>query len=79
LVTRLWTRRFKKTGKQVDVWSGKIYALADSLKKKYKISTIFSKFKKAPSGNYTVKYKIEPTYSSYHYFEKIITRELVLQ
>lgn len=77
LVTRLWAKRFKKTGKQVDAWSGKIYALADSLKEKYKISTISSNFKKAPPGNYIVKYKIEPTYSSYHYFEKNVTKEFI--
>ncbi len=79
LVTRLWTKRFKKTGKQVDAWAGKIYAFADSLKEKYKISTISSNFKKVPSGNYIVKYKVEPTYSSYHYFEKILSKEFIFK
>jgi hypothetical protein len=79
LITRLWTKRFKKTGRQVDVWSGKLYAFADSLKEKYKISTISSNLKNVPPGNYIVKYKVEPTYSSYHYFEKIVMKELAVE
>ena len=79
LVTRLWTKRFKKTGRQVDVWSGKLYAFADSLKEKYKISTISSNLKNVPPGNYIVKYKVEPTYSSYHYFEKIVIKEITVE
>jgi hypothetical protein len=79
LVTRLWTKRFKKTGRQVDAWSGRIYAFADSLKEKYKISTISSNLKNVPPGNYIVKYKVEPTYSSYHYFEKIMEKALIVE
>ena len=78
LITRLWTNRFKRTGKQKDIWSRKIYTLDDSLKRKNKISKKYLDFKILPAGKYFAKYKIEPTYSSYHYFKKIVLKELIL-
>ena len=79
LITRLWTRRFKRTGVQKDVWSGRINVLADSLEEKYNISTRYLNLKKVPQGEYIVKYKIEPTYSSYHYFEKNVEMDFLVE
>jgi len=77
LITRLWTKQFRRSGKQTDYWSGRIWTVANSvfIKEKYKPSPLYQKMKILPSGKYIIKYKIEPTYSSFHYFEKIITRE----
>ena len=79
LVTRLWTRQFKRSGKQIDYWNGRIWAVDDSvfIKENLKPSPLFQETKIIPPGKYIVKYKIEPTYSSYRYFEKIITREFL--
>jgi len=79
LVTRLWTKQFKRSGKQTDYWNGRIWTVDDSVfvKEKYKKSPLYKKSGFVPPGKYTVKYKIEPTYSSYRYFDKIITREFV--
>ncbi|UCE06477.1 MAG: hypothetical protein JSW07_00090 [bacterium] len=79
LVTRLWTRQFRRSGRQTNYWSGRMLAVDDSvfIKEKYKSSALYQKMKLIPPGKYFVKYKIEPTYSSYRYFEKIITREFL--
>lgn len=74
-ITRLWTKQFRRSGKGSDYWGGQIRAVEDSIliREKYEPSPLFNKVKFIPSGKYIVKYRIEPTYSSYHYFEKIIT------
>jgi len=79
LVTRLWTRQFRRSGRQTDYWSGRIWTVADSvfIREKLTRSPLYQKGKQIPPGKYIVKYKIEPTYSSYHYFEKIITAKLI--
>ncbi len=77
LVTRLWTKQFRNTGWQKDYWGGRIWTIADSVfvRENYKPSPLYQKLKTIPDGKYFVRYKIEPTYSSYHYFKKIITSE----
>jgi hypothetical protein len=77
LVTRLWTKQFKRYGKQTDYWNGRIWTVDDSVfvKENYKKSPLYQKLEIVPPGKYIVKYKIEPTYSSYRYFDKIIIRE----
>lgn len=77
LVTRLWTKQFRTTGWQKDYWGGRIWTIADSVfvKENYKPSPLYQKLKIIPPGKYKIKYIIEPTYSSYHYFKKIITTE----
>lgn len=79
LVTRLWTKQFRRSGEQNDYWGGQVLAVDDSvlIKEQYKPSPLFEKVKLIPPGKYLVRYRIEPTYSSYHYFEKIVTREFV--
>jgi len=78
LITRIWTKQFRRAGKQTDYWSGRMRAVNDSIfiKEKYKPSTLFQNIQIIPPGKYFIKYKIEPTYSSYHYFEKIITHQI---
>ncbi|HEX9972014.1 MAG TPA: NHL repeat-containing protein [bacterium] len=79
LVTRLWTRQFHSSGEQQDFWSGRIWTVADSvfLKEKAEPSPQYQKGKMIAPGKYTVKYRVEPTYSSYHYFEKIVTKNFI--
>lgn len=80
LITRLWKKQFKRSGKQQDYWNGRIWIVDDSVfvKENYKKSPLYQKLEFLPPGKYIVKYKIEPTYSSYRYFDKIITRKFVL-
>ncbi|MCU0644287.1 MAG: NHL repeat-containing protein [bacterium] len=77
LVTRLWTRQFHASGEQQDFWSGGVWSVADSvfLKEKIEPSPHYQKGKMLAPGKYIVKYRIEPTYSSYRYFEKIIKQK----
>lgn len=81
LVTRLWTRRFKQTGTQQDIWDGRIFAVPDSVFKNEDIQPApgFKGLKKIPNGRYKVRYKIEPTYSSYQYFEKMIMNDVKIE
>jgi len=78
LITRLWTRQFRRSGSQKDFWGGRIRSVPDSvfIKEKLKPALQYQDFTIIPPGRYFIKYKIEPTYSSYQYFEKIIIREL---
>ncbi len=79
LVSRLWTKQFHYCGWQTDYWGGRIWSVPDSIfvKENYKPSPLYQKHKTIPDGKYFVRYKIEPTYSSYHYFEKKIAREFL--
>ncbi len=79
LVTRLWNRLFHNAGWQKDYWGGRIWSVDDSvfINEKYQPSPLYQKAKTIPAGKYFVRYKIEPTYSSYRYFEKKITREFL--
>ncbi len=79
LVNRLFTRQFHYSGWQSDFWSGYIWNVLDSVfsKENYRPSPLYKPTKSLPRGRYFVKYKIEPTYSSYHYFHKTIVRQWV--
>ncbi len=79
LITRLWTKQFRRSGSQTDFWSGRLWAVDDSvfIKEKLEPSPLYQNAKIIPPGRYIVQYKIEPTYSSYKYFEKIIKREFM--
>lgn len=79
LVTRLWTKQFHASGMQKDTWNGRIRPVADSVfaKEKTAPSPEYQKYKIISPGKFTVKYRIEPTYSSYRYFEKIITKKFI--
>jgi len=81
LITRVWTKRMKATGMQQDVWDGRIIAAPDSVyaNEKYNPAPGYSDLKNIPNGRYKVRYKIEPTYSSYHYFEKITSDEFLIE
>ena len=81
LVTRLWTRQFRTSGMKQDFWTGRIYEVADSVfvKENVKASPYYRKYQIIAPGKFKVKYRIEPTYSSYHYFEKIITENFITQ
>jgi len=76
LVTRLFTRQFHGSGWQSDYWACHVWTVPDSVFKNenYKPSPVYQPKKSIPPGRYFVKYKIEPTYSSYHYFHKIIVQ-----
>ena len=80
LITRIWTKQFRRTGKQIDYWNGHIWAVDDSvfIKEKMKPSTLFQNLRTIPPGTYFLRFKIEPTYSSYHYFDRIFTREFLI-
>lgn len=77
LITRLWTKQFHASGEQHDVWSGRIWTVADSvfIKENIEPSPLYQSGKMIAAGKYIVKYRIEPTYSSYHYFEKIVKQK----
>lgn len=77
LVTRLFIRQFHFSGWQSDYWAGHVWAVPDSVfeKEGYQPSPLYQPTKSIPPGHYSVKYRIEPTYSSYHYFSKTITGE----
>ena len=79
LITRLWTKQFRRAGKQTDYWSGRMRAVHDSVffKEKYQPSPVYQQSSAIPPGKYFVKYKFEPTYSSYHYFEKVLIKSLI--
>ncbi|MFZ5518808.1 MAG: NHL repeat-containing protein [Candidatus Zhuqueibacterota bacterium] len=81
LITRLWTKRMKATGMQQDIWDGRIFAVPDSVFGKEKLTPTlrFKDLKNIPNGRYKVRYKIEPTYSSYHHFEKIFSDEFLIE
>lgn len=80
LITRPWTRRFKKSGTQQDIWNGKIYAVPDSVYKKEQVEPAVNlkSLKYIPNGRYKVRYTFEATYSSFHYFEKIVWDEVII-
>ncbi|MBN2090485.1 hypothetical protein JW964_12800, partial [candidate division KSB1 bacterium] len=80
-VTRVFSKRFLFSGVQEDNWSARIYALqvepdegivSDG-------SSFYANLKFIPKGRYTVRYKFEPTYSSYHYFAKEFEREIEIR
>lgn len=78
LITRLWQKQFKVSGQQCDYWSGRIGSLADSvfIKENRKPSPQYQPGQLIPPGTYLVRMQIEPTYSSYHYFKKVMTARL---
>lgn len=79
LVTRIWTKQFHTSGMQKNMWNGRIWTVPDSVFRNEKIepSPKYQRGEMIGPGSYIVKYRIEPTYSSYRYFQKIITQEFI--
>jgi len=79
-VTRSYQRRFMRSGLQEDVWEAKIYAVQPDSSEQINNGnkSAYANLKFIPQGTYKIKYKFEPTYSSYHYFSKIFEKEIQL-
>ena len=81
LVTRIWHEMYKSSGQQFDVWNKNIVNRSDNflLKEQLKISEKYKNLHKVPSGKYKIHYKFQPTYSSYKYFFKEITNDIIIE
>lgn len=79
-VGRICKKKFMLAGFQHDYWNLQIRKFeADSTKNKSMIqSAKFEKLERVPPGRYRLKFKFDPTYSSYHYFFKEKQVEVVI-
>ena len=80
-VTRIWRRRFKPSGLQTDLWSCFTTSWPDSIlaKENLEIADKYKGLKTVPPGSYSVRYRFEPTYSSYNYFSKEAIKKFVIK
>ncbi|MBN1352430.1 NHL repeat-containing protein [candidate division KSB1 bacterium] len=71
-VTRICRKKFMLSGFQYDYWRLNIKEFAaDSTEDRALIQSLkYTKLQQVPPGKYRIRYKFEPTYSSYHYFFK---------
>ncbi len=81
LVTRIWRRRFKPSGSQKDLWSCFTTSWPDSLlaKENMEIADKYKGLKTVPPGSYSVRFRFEPTYSSFNYFSKEVIKKFVIE
>ena len=80
-VTRIWNKRFKSSGRQSDNWRCNVRNWPDSvlLKDNLTIAPRYKNIKNLPRGNYKIRYKFEPTYSSYRHFYKETTEHVKIE
>ncbi|MDZ7262385.1 MAG: hypothetical protein ONB05_09815, partial [candidate division KSB1 bacterium] len=78
LVTRAWDKRMKLSGPQRDSWDGRIFYFP-WVEENLKPGEKYQNAKLVPPGKYLLKFKIEPTYSSYHYFAKKLEVEIEIK
>jgi len=80
-ITRIWNNRFKTSGQQNDIWDGKLRSWPDSIliKDKLVVPAQYKLTKQLPAGNYKIRYKFEPTYSSYRYFSREKIEQFILR
>jgi len=80
-VTRIFNKRFQSPGSQQDNWGGYIRHWSEKVLQCENLSMPpeFKNLKNLPPGNYKIRYRFEPTYSSYHFFQKEITETIKIE
>ena len=79
--TRIWNRRFQFSGYHRDIWNGRLINWPDSILAKDGLHQKgnLPANSSIPPGNYRIRYRFEPTYSSYKHFKKEVTAKFTIR